>query len=287
MRPGPGERRALVVTGCSVDGTGYAIATAARLSGMSVARVRALIQAGVVQARLDDRGKAELRFHEVALLRQLSRLPPAISPGRIGAATSKIADDASRVAWEGVGRRLWVRDDRGAFEPESGQQLLAFGSAEADAPDTSSATVVALQPGRVAAEPAEVWVRRGRALEGADPAAACDAYRRALELQPDHADANINLGRLVHESGQADAAADLYRAALAVRPDDAVAWFNLGVALGDLGEIDAALACYRRVLKADPGCADAHFNAARLCERRGDRLGTVRHLRAYRALLGG
>lgn len=272
-----------------MDGTGYAIARAARLSGMSIARVRALIQAGVVQARLDGRGKAELLFHEVALLRQLSRLPPAISPGRIGAATSKIADDASRVAWEGVGRRLWVRDDRGAFEPESGQQLLAFGSAEAEAPDASSATVVALQlqHGRAAREHAEVWVRRGRALEGVDPAAACDAYRRALELHPDHADANINLGRLVHESGQADAAAELYRAALEVRPDDAVAWFNLGVALGDLGEIDAALACYRRVLQTDPGCADAHFNAARLCERRGDRLGTVRHLRAYRALLGG
>jgi tetratricopeptide (TPR) repeat protein len=264
-----------------VDGTGYEIATAARLSGMSVARVRALIQAGVVRARLDDRGKPHLPFHDVALLRRLSRLPPAISPGRIGAAAAKLGDDASRFAWEGAGRRLWLRDDLGAFEPESGQQLLAFTPPAGEAGDR----VVGLRASKATAMEAEVWVRRGRALEGRDPSAACEAYRRAIELDPDHADANINLGRLVHESGQADAAADLYRAALKSRPGDVVAWFNLGVALGDVGDLDAALACYRRVLAEDPACADAHFNAARLCERRGDRLGTVRHLRAYRALL--
>src|SRR5690606_4840915 len=100
---------------------------------------------------------------------------------------------------------------------------------------------VILRAERTVAVQAEVWVRRGRALEALDPAAACDAYRRALELDPDHPEANINLGRLVHESGQADAAAELYRVALKSRPDDAVAWFNLGVALGDLGDLDAAL----------------------------------------------
>jgi predicted TPR repeat methyltransferase len=130
---------------------------------------------------------------------------------------------------------------------------------------------------------ADAYYRRGRALEPIDPAGACEAYRRALLVDPEHAGACINLGRLMHESGQADAAADLYRIALRRRPDDPVGWFNLGVALGDLGEIDAALASYRRVLALDPRCADAHFNAARLCERRGDELGTARHLRAHRA----
>lgn len=276
--------------------TGYAIAAAARLAGMSVARVRALIDAGVVCAGADDRGQARLAFTDLALLRQLSRLPRQVSARRIGVAVQRIAARPSErgsrssrgmgwgLGWGGTGRHLWVRDEDGAWEPESGQQLLPLPPGGPPAPMAGGDVV----RGELSAAAAEAWHARGRALEaGDDPASACDAYRRALAADPDHAGANIDLGRLVHESGQADAAADLYRAALRTRPDDAVAWFNLGVALGDLGDLEGALASYRRVLSGDPRCADAHYNAARLCERRGDRLGTVRHQRAYHRLVGG
>ncbi|MFM0498701.1 tetratricopeptide repeat protein [Paraburkholderia caledonica] len=39
-------------------------------------------------------------------------------------------------------------------------------------------------------------------------------------------------------------------------------------------------------IELDPTHADAHFNLARLSEIRGDKQGLVRHLSAYRRLVG-
>ncbi len=58
---------------------------------------------------------------------------------------------------------------------------------------------------RAAAEPldADEWYDLGFDLEAVDLEEARDAYRRALELAPDHADAHVNLGRLLQEGGDA------------------------------------------------------------------------------------
>lgn len=235
-----------------------------------------MIAAGVVAADRDEGGRAWLSFHDVRRLRQLRALPPEVSAPRLAGVLDRVGPMHPRL--RGQGRRLWVDDDDCAWEPESGQVVLRFG---ASTPPPTAA------PMRLPVATAAAHYARGRTLEAADPAGACEAYRRALALEPDHADANINLGRLVHESGQPEAAVGLYEAALRGRPDDPVAYFNLGVALGDLSRLVEALAAYHKVLELDPAYADAHYNAARVCERRGDRLGTVRHLRAYRALRQG
>jgi tetratricopeptide (TPR) repeat protein len=256
--------------------SGYVVTAAARLCGMSVSRVRAMIAAGVVQPERDDHGHARLSFEEIRRLRQLGELAAEISAPRLRRVLDRLGgpQQTTPPRLHAAGRRLWAAAQGKAWEPESGQMLLPL-SVAAGPPAAVS---------RLPTATADAHYQRGRALEVEDPAAACESYRHALAIDPAHADANINLGRLVHESGQADAAVQLYRAALSTRPDDAVAWFNLGVALGDMSDLAGALAAYRRVLEIDPACADAHHNAARLCERRGDRLGTVRHLRAYRAL---
>ena len=88
----------------------------------------------------------------------------------------------------------------------------------------------------LAGETAEGWYERGCDLEEPAPAEARAAYRRALELAPEHPDAHVNLGRLLHEAG--DPAAAHYRSALAARAGDATAEFNLGVALEDLEQRD-------------------------------------------------
>src|SRR6266850_1557869 len=97
-----------------------------------------------------------------------------------------------------------------------------------------------------------------------------EAYRRALEIDPHHAGAHVNLGRLLHESQDAQAAAHHYRIALEARPDDATAAFNLGVALEDLGQLEEAAQAYLRALASDPSYADAHYNLAGVRERAGD-----------------
>ena len=133
-------------------------------------------------------------------------------------------------------------------------------------------------------ETAESWYERGCDLEEAASLEAHAAYRRALELAPGHPDANLNLGRLLHEARDPVAAATHYRSALAARPGDATAEFNLGVALEDLGQLDLAIAAYARAIALDPGLADAHYNAARLYEQQGQTAGAIRHLHHYRKL---
>ena len=58
------------------------------------------------------------------------------------------------------------------------------------------------------------------------PAEAQDAYRRCLALDPDYAEALVNLGRLMQGEGRVHEAEDLYRRARTARPDPAVAAFN-------------------------------------------------------------
>jgi tetratricopeptide (TPR) repeat protein len=133
-------------------------------------------------------------------------------------------------------------------------------------------------------ESAQTWFERGCALEEIDPVGARKAYRRAIERDVDHADAHINLGRILHEAGYPEAAQGHYRTALAVRPNDPTATFNLGVALEDTGRRAEAIEAYEASIALDPYNADAHYNLARLLEQTGRSDMAVRHLIAYRQL---
>jgi Flp pilus assembly protein TadD len=132
---------------------------------------------------------------------------------------------------------------------------------------------------------ADGWYALGAELEESDPEQARLAYRRALALDPGHADSHVNLGCLAHEAGRPHEAEQHYRAALATRPHDATAAFDLGVALEDLDRLDEARTAYERALASAPECADAHYNLARLHDRLGDPQSAIRHLRAYRSLV--
>jgi tetratricopeptide (TPR) repeat protein len=121
-------------------------------------------------------------------------------------------------------------------------------------------------------------------LEEVAPEAARVAYERALTLEPGFAEAHVNLGRLMHESGDLSFAEEHYRAALALRTGDATAQFNLGVVLEDRGRFAEALAMYEATVITVPNHADAHFNAARLYDRGGNYEAALRHLRTYKSL---
>ncbi|MFO1214669.1 MAG: tetratricopeptide repeat protein [Burkholderiaceae bacterium] len=122
------------------------------------------------------------------------------------------------------------------------------------------------------------------ALEASDPAAAEAAYRQALELQPDHEAAYLNLGALLSEAGRYTELAALSDAAVQHCPASALAHFNRGVALDHLERLDEAARSYERSLALDPSLADAHYNLGRLREQLGDKRGALRHFNAYRRL---
>ena len=125
-------------------------------------------------------------------------------------------------------------------------------------------------------------------LTETDAVGAEQAYRKVLELAPSpHYHAYTNLGVLLCEAEtRCDEALSIFDDALEHFPDDALLHFNRAVVLEELKRYDAASAAYQRCLELDPTHADAHFNLARLSEIRGDKQGLVRHLSAYRRLVG-
>lgn len=272
----------------------YSAREVARMVGLSPAQVRAWVRAGFVAPARGEKGELRFGFQDLVLLRSAKGLVSARIPARrVRAALERLRARLPegrelrtlRIAAEGD--EIVVGDAAARFNAEDGQLLFDFHTADL----ARSAAPVMLQVARgqdgVAAASAADWYERGCDLEEANPSAAREAYRRALELQPSHPDAHVNLGRLLHEAGDARAAVAHYQLALEARPEDATAAFNLGVALEDCKDPEAALVAYARAIAADPALADAHFNAARLHEQRGQKAQAIRHLRDYRTLTRG
>jgi len=275
----------------------YSARAVAAVLGISVARLRSYLRAGVVTPTRNEKGEMRFSFDDLVLLRKDEGLVEQRIPARrVREAIKKIRNGLPagasfhRVALSGEGQRVIADDGHHRWHPESGQTMFDF---QGRLPDDCGATVTSLANARATAIPAadqdppptarELY-KRGCLLETTSPDEACDAYRAALELEPEFADAHVNLGRLLHEVGDVYAALVHYRAALSLRPGDTTAAFNVGVALEDLGATVDAITAYRRALECDPRNPDAHYNLARLLEQDGKPDLAVRHLLLYRQL---
>ncbi|WP_168794906.1 tetratricopeptide repeat protein [Paraburkholderia aromaticivorans] len=85
-------------------------------------------------------------------------------------------------------------------------------------------------------------------------------YRATLDGNPAHVDALHLLGVLRHQQGQHAEAAELVRRAVNLRPEDAALQLNLGNALKALGQIDNAIEQFRNALTLAPSFPMAHYN---------------------------
>ncbi|OUL76352.1 tetratricopeptide repeat protein [Paraburkholderia hospita] len=95
------------------------------------------------------------------------------------------------------------------------------------------------------------------------------AYRAALSLAPDYAEAHSNLGHALREAGDSPAAVDSCTHAVRLKPEFAQAWINLGNALLDLGSDEGALDSYIKALALNPNDANAHNNVGNILEKYG------------------
>ena len=109
-----------------------------------------------------------------------------------------------------------------------------------------------------------------RWMNKSDSDAAIVEYRKALELRPDDATANNNLGNALADKGDLDAAIVEYRKALELEPEHVVAHYNLGIALKDKGDLDAAIVEYRKALELKPDYVKAHNNLGIALKDKGD-----------------
>jgi Tfp pilus assembly protein PilF/peroxiredoxin len=107
-------------------------------------------------------------------------------------------------------------------------------------------------------------------MKGGETNSARTAFERALELQPDYADASNSLGALLAQSGEVPAAIERFRAALQARPDFADALNNLGFALFQTGQPAQAYELYQKALALAPDFPEALNNIGIYFGRQGD-----------------
>jgi tetratricopeptide (TPR) repeat protein len=90
-----------------------------------------------------------------------------------------------------------------------------------------------------------------------DLAAAEAAYRRVLEISPDHPVALNNLGLVLVGRGRQEEGIASIRAAIRARPDYAEAFYNLGALLLNQGRLREAVAPFAEALRLKPDIKEA------------------------------
>lgn len=259
---------------------------------LSSGQIRAYARAGFLEPRRGSRGEYRFSFQDLVLLRAAKGLLAARIPARkVRRALGRLKRQLPRgrplsgVRISACGERILVRHDATIWDAESGQAHFNFDVAELVAKVAPLARE-AVREAEISAKDldAEDWFMLAQDIEVVAPEEARDAYERVIELEPDHIDALVNLGRLLHETGKLEAAERRYRVVLRKQPRNATALFNLGVCLEDLQRHWEAMRAYREAIAADRACADAYYNLARLMERAGDPQGAMRHFDTYRRL---
>ena len=302
---------------------GYTTREVAEVLGLPTSKILAWTRSGLLTPERGRRGAYLYSFQDIVLLRTARELLDSEVPARrvksaIEALRAQlpVGRPLSAVRISASGDRIFVRDGERVWEPDSGQLQMDLTVEEAAGAATPAAarTLGEATRGSAALDGRAAWsssTLAGRALgsdagaDGSSDAGTADdwydaaldlepvavdeataAYRRALALDPEHHDAHLNLGRLLHENGKLPEAEAHYRAAAAADAEGARAHYNLGVVLEDQGREAEAIAAYRKALSLDDDLATAHFNLSRLLESRGSQAGALSHLAAYKRLLG-
>ena len=233
-------------------------------------------------------------FHDLLALKTLQKLRQQRIPARIiGLALeslkhklSGIERPLSELKIISDGRKITVQVGTQKMDAISGQLLLNF-----DAADLRNLSAF---PQRVVDQAAkeresEAQFQHGLRLEetGAPPDQAIEAYRKAIEANPNAAGALVNLGTLYYRMRKFKDAEAYYERAIEADPKYPLAHFNLGNLYDETGDIDRARYHYEAALSVNSTYSDAHFNLALLCERSGQALQAVAHWKAYLKLDSG
>lgn len=265
---------------------GFSLQEISRLLRIPPGRVEVLVRAGCADPRHDTRGGLRFSFEDLVRLRNARGLTATALPQRRLQRTfdrlrQQLGDDrllpSVRLAAEG--RHIVARRGTEAWEPETGQRHLCF-----DPPNKAVARPAPFRSRKPEELDPEPELESVREIEDSDPEAAAEAYAEILERFPDHVDAHLDLGRLLHELGDPEGAEDHFRYALEIHPEEPIAAYNLGVTLQDLERPQEAIDAYREAIRMDPTCADAHYNLAGIFHQQGNELGAMKHLKIYRRL---
>ena len=271
---------------------GYTTREVAEVVGLSTSKILSWTRSGLLTPQRGPRGAYLFSFQDIVLLRTARDLLTQDVPARrVREALEALREQLpvgrplSAVHVSAVGDRILVQDDDAVWEPSSGQLQLDFDAA--DVAETAAPVARRALEARANQDSmrADDWFNTALDLEAVTSDEAIAAYQKALELEADHADAHLNLGRLLHEDGRVQEAESHYRSATDADPESGRAFYNLGVALDDQGLGSGAIEAYQAALRLDPDLAVAHFNLSRLFEAEGRRPDALRHLAEYKRLI--
>ena len=99
---------------------------------------------------------------------------------------------------------------------------------------------------------------------------ALDAYKQAVKVKPDYAEAYYNMGVTQKIIGNLQAAIESYEQAIKINPDYADAYNNMGLALQEKGDVNAALKSFKKALNFKPDYAEAYNNMGVAQNSKGD-----------------
>jgi DNA-binding transcriptional MerR regulator len=273
--------------------TAYSLREAARVSGISPARLRSWERSALLRPRGADAGRPfgfrdlvciktvlVLLDHGVPL-RRIRRTVEEVR-GRIPELDEPVAQ--LRV-WIDGSDRIVVRHGDALFEP-SGQMVIDFALAP-PRPDDVTELRRADEAAAVAEEPdpetALAWFERGCRLDGRPEtfSRAIEAYEQAVAADPAFADAWCNLGAIHHQRDHRAEARRCYERALAIEAGHVEANLNCAAICEEEERLEAALAHYRTALRSDPHHADAQLATALLYEKLGLRRRARENWRHY------
>jgi tetratricopeptide (TPR) repeat protein len=252
---------------------------AERCGTVAVPRLRL----GEVLLRLGRLDEAERQFR--AVLEAMPNNPRAeLGLGRVAAARGDLEgslDHLRRSAEALPGVRAThlllaeVHHQRGDGPAEEEElALLANLPDDFPWPDPYLEQVQQLRVGvRPRAQWADALLKEGRGPE------AVKVMREAVRTHPDSPVASLGLGRTLAAVGDYDGAEHALRRAVELRPEDAQAQYDLGVVLHRRGSGQAA-ASFRKATELLPTLALAHFGLGLCLQEEGDRAGAIRSFRA-------
>jgi DNA-binding transcriptional MerR regulator len=251
--------------------TAYTLGDVARICGVSRRRLRYWERTALVGPLPDEDDETAFDFRALVSVRTIVGLLESGVPLRrirssVEAVRARMPEIEALPAlrtW-GSSERIVLRHQGVLMEP-GGQLVL----------DLSGESSGAVEPlgdrgaGERARRAALGWFERGCELdtdrETYEDAVA--AYLRALEVDPEFADAHCNLGSVYFNQDRRDRARTCFERAVELEPSHVEANLNLGTLREEEGADESALRHYRAALEADAHYPDTHVSLALVYEK--------------------
>ena len=115
-------------------------------------------------------------------------------------------------------------------------------------------------------------------------AAALQAYKRALDVDPSNPNRWLTIGVFFRERRQFASAVEYFNKAVELQPGLPIPYMNLGAAYSDIRQFEKAIAYTRKAIALDPDLASAHMNLGAIYRKTGQLEKAIEHLEKASAL---